>query len=334
MHSMRSKSVKYLLSVIVSAGILWLLLQSVKPDHIVKTLSGLNKSLLPWFAICYAGIPIFRTLRYRALFGSAIPFGKLFGIVNIYNFLNEFLPFRSGELVYLYMIKKAGVPAGKNVSSLIVVRLFDFMMVIVLGFGALGVLLSQGLHAFGIEKYVWLFPVILTAGLVAFALFLRFTNPIVSFFLKPLRRIQRLQHLIQKVEHLALDIVEALREHMNRKTLIKIILTSLGVWVSATVSYWLIFVSLGVPLTLLQMFFVIAFPALALIVPVQGIAHVGTFEAPVIAGFLAVGIDKQIALASSVSGHVVIFALAIVSGLVGITIASLQSRGSINVHNI
>lgn len=310
----------------VSAGILWLLLQSVKPDQIAKTLSGLNKGLLPWIAICYAGIPIFRTFRYRALFGSAIPFSKLFGIVNIYNFLNEFLPFRSGELVYLYMIKQAGVPAGKNVSSLIVVRLFDFLMVIVIGFGALGILLSQGLHAFGIEKYVWLFPVILIAGLVAFALFLRFTNQIVSFFLKPFRRIQRLQHLIQKVEHLALDIVVALRDHMNKKTLIKIILMSLGVWISATVSYWLIFVSLGVPLTLLQMFFVIAFPALALIVPVQGIAHVGTFEAPVIAGFLAVGIDKQIALASSVSGHVVIFALAIVSGLVGLGIVGLKKR--------
>ena len=147
------KLLKYFLSLIISAGILFLLLKSVDPQKIVETLSAMDNSLIVWIVLFYAGMLVFRTLRYRVLFGSAIPFVKLFGIVNVYNFLNEFLPFRSGELAYLYMIRQAGVPAGKNVSSLIVVRVLDFLVVVALGFSALGILLSQGLRAFGIEKY-------------------------------------------------------------------------------------------------------------------------------------------------------------------------------------
>ena len=194
-----------------------------------------------------------------------------------------------------------------------------------LGFSALGILLAGGLQAFGIEKYVWLFPVILAAGLVCFGLFLRFSKPISHFLLRPFKRIRRFENLALRLESLLEDVIGALQDGIQGKTLFKIIATSLGVWICATASYWLIFLSLGVPLSLIAMFFVIAFPALALIVPVQGIAHVGTFEAPVIAGFLAVGIESQLAITASLSGHVVIFSLAILSGLLGLCTTSLTS---------
>jgi len=317
---------KYFLSVIISVGILWLLLQSVSPQKIGETFLAMNRGLLVWIVAAYAGMLTFRTLRYRVLLGNTISFGRLSGIVNVYNFLNEFLPFRTGELVYLYMIKQAGVPAGRNVSSLIVVRLFDFLTVIILGLSALGILLSQGMNAFGVEKYVWLFPMILIVGVSCFGLFLRYTRAAVGFVLKPFRRVGKLQRFIGRIERFADDIALALRQHMHLSTLFEITVSSLGVWVCATTAYWLIFYSLGVPLTLLQMFFVIAFPALALIVPVQGVAHVGTFEAPVIAGMLAVGVKGHIALAASLSGHIILLSLALLSGLIGLVVMALCSR--------
>src|SRR5690606_36010597 len=81
----------------------------------------------------------FRLIRFRTLLKRPdIPFETLYPIVLYHNFLVRMLPFKTGELSYVVLLRQhLNQPLREGVSSLISARLFELFMVIVIGGGAL-----------------------------------------------------------------------------------------------------------------------------------------------------------------------------------------------------
>lgn len=315
---MSKKILKYLLSFLVSIIIVFILVRDVRVVEIGHRLREMNFSYGFLMVFFYFLMLIGRTYRYLLFFRKDIRFQRMFSIVNLYNCVNEFLPFRSGELSYLYLMRKEGIEAGRNVASLILVRFFDFLSVVLFAFVALGILLSSGVTMFGIERYVWILPLLFLGGCLVFSVFILYFQKIIDIAVRILNRLPFISPWARWFGAKTDEVIRVLRIVWTKKFLWQMISRSLFIWIAMTLAFFFLFRSLGVPLRLVEMFFLIAFPALAMVLPVQGAANVGTFEAAMTVGFLTLGMDKQVAIPAGFAAHSIILLLAIGVGLVGL----------------
>lgn len=114
----------------VTAVLLYLLLSQIDPHEIITTLKGIDASCLVGGFILYLLCNIFRALRFHILLDQKIKLFPLFNLVCIYNMMNNLAPMRAGELSYIYMLKKLhNKNAITGASTLILSRIFDFIAI-------------------------------------------------------------------------------------------------------------------------------------------------------------------------------------------------------------
>jgi len=110
----------------------------------------------------YFALNFFRALRFKVVTGSELGLGLLYPITLYYNFLAQTLPFRTGELSYIVILRRhrPGVTA-EGAGALVGSKLFELLMVM-LG-GCVGVVsLSSRL-----QGRTWILASMLLAGLLA-----------------------------------------------------------------------------------------------------------------------------------------------------------------------
>ena len=120
-----------IVSVLISAGIIILLLwlTDVSPTVVLKTLRGTSLTALALGLVLHICTYLLRCVRFRLLIHLARPsLGSLFEIVTVHNLMNHVLPFRAGELSYVYLIRSLhGVPAAEGLGTLVICRIMDLM---------------------------------------------------------------------------------------------------------------------------------------------------------------------------------------------------------------
>lgn len=93
---------------------------------------GLDRRWLAVFFVFSISQHLVRTWRYRLLLrsaGQSIRFGALFVVVLVRSFCVDLLPARSGELVYVYLLKvRMGVELGAAAASFALAFLFDIVV--------------------------------------------------------------------------------------------------------------------------------------------------------------------------------------------------------------
>ena len=130
---------------------------------------------------CYLLLNVFRLQRFRVLLDRRdIPFQIFYPIVLYHNFLVRTLPFKTGELSYVVLLRQyLERPLREGVSSLISSRLFELFMVVIVGGGAL--LLAS-------DNTVLLVEIVLVlVGAVVFLTALYFSGPLLRLAARILR---------------------------------------------------------------------------------------------------------------------------------------------------
>ena len=125
---------KAILSIIITVVLVWFLLSQVEVQEIVTSLKDVPPHLVLIGFFFYALSYLFRALRFRVLLQKAIGLGTLFNIVAVHTMWTNLLPFRTGELSYLYLLKKKGGVGSylTGVPSLVLARVFDLVAISVL----------------------------------------------------------------------------------------------------------------------------------------------------------------------------------------------------------
>ncbi len=120
-----------------------------------------------WAALLFAlaiyfSLNFFRSLRFKVVTGSSLSLGLLFPVTLYYNFLAQTLPFRTGELSYVVILRRhrPGVTA-EGAGALVGSKLFELLMVM-LG-GCIGVISLAG----RLQGRTWILAGLLLAGLLA-----------------------------------------------------------------------------------------------------------------------------------------------------------------------
>lgn len=228
-----------------------------------------------------------------------IPVRRLFPVVVIGYMGNNVYPFRAGELLRSYVLRRReAVPMSASLATVIVERVFDGLVMLLFVFVALPItpLPSDDIRMLVIVASVgFLGAMILFFALAAVPERAYQLAEWASNLFLPYRTREPLLEFAERF----LAGLESLRQFRN---VLMIFFTSIVIWLLETVKYWFV----------MQAFdFEVSFFALMLMNGVVNLAttfpsapgYVGTFDVPGIAVLVLYGVQKEIATAYTVVLH-------------------------------
>lgn len=220
------------------------------------------------------------------------------GITATHGFATYMLPLRLGELVLPVLVRRAGhARFGEALAGLVVVRIFDAMLV-----GMLGV----GVYLAGPEMISMIWPgaeTMLTSTVRGIAILMLAVSVVVALI------------LLQ-----ALPGVHGLTARAG------FIITSLGIWVSISGMNYFVMKAVGLQPEMYVLALLLVLGVFATLVPMQGVAGLGGHEIVWVASLMAGGLAADSALDIAIAPHVVLVVYSCVLGLIGFFLMGRSGR--------
>ncbi len=255
----------------ISVGFLYLFYRVVGFEKLVKFFTELNPINLLIAFLLYVLSYITRTLRWQITL-SIKNFWKLFKITSFNTVFNIFLPFRTGELSFFYMLKKENIPLTETTLSFFSVRAFDGISLIT----------------------VFLISYLMYIGYFLLSVLVIFLMPF-SFYV-----FKGILHIIKKEK------VKEFKENvLTLRNIFSLYVLSILTFTFKFTGFYFVLPD-GINLSFLEAFIASSAGDLTTILPIHGIAGIGTYEGGYAGILILMGIDKELALISSVFVHIFI----------------------------
>jgi uncharacterized membrane protein YbhN (UPF0104 family) len=304
-----------LLGLAITAGLFIFLFRFVDLGQL-RALAGMTRwpLIVAGFGI-WGIIYLGRALRF-VLLAPRIAYSTMLVITSIHNLLVRVLPFRTGELSYAFLVRRAGTAGlGESLLGLLLVRILDSTAVVVLFAVALafhhgtyfgdrqtGIVAAAGTAVLGLMLVVALAPLL--------RLGLRIAHSIARLFRVADR--PRVQQIIGKLEA-AVDAFS----RIPRRNVIWNGLLSLGLWLLTFGAFFVIMRAFSMPVSLAQTVLGSTAAVVTGFLPIGGIGSFGTLEAGWALGFVLVGLDRTMAIVSAFGVSITTFVYVIILGLAG-----------------
>jgi len=304
-------------AVIITITFVAILLSQIEVSNVITTLAGIDPLYLIAGFVLYVCSYFFRTLRFHILLNREVRIKDLFNIVCVHNIANNILPARTGELSYIYLLKKLhNKKTGEGVATLMVARVFDFITISCLF--SISALIIQDLPEM-IVKVVWviaLFMILIVIFLIILLYFgILFLNLAKKFFrIFNSEKKQIIDYLLRKGE----ETVESFERIKSSGRVIEIIIVSMGIWLSLYSVNYILVTAMNINLSFFMVLLASTFSIFTTILPIQGIGGFGTLEGGWAVGFITVGLTKEIAISSGFAYHVIVYLYFLVLGCIGL----------------
>jgi len=242
-----------------------------------------------------------RTWRYRLLLraaGQTLRFWKLFVVVLIRSFCVDLLPARTGELVYIYLLKvRLGVELGAATASFALAFLFDIMVLGPLVLLATLSVASPALPGFTLPVAGMILFLCAAAGVLLLPIVLG-----ISFRVLPVR-FRRLRRLAASTHR---QVVRARRTGVYGAVAVLSVLVRLLKYGSMYVLLYALLKPDGVLLSQIPLppvFLGFCAAEMAASLPASGIAGFGAYEGAWVLVFRLLGFPETLAGVTAVSHH-------------------------------
>jgi len=313
-----TNKLKIALSLALTILLTLLLLQQIKLRDISRLFSALPLGDILLVCGIYFIYLQTITLRFSVLLQQPIPYRQLLGIVCIHNFYNRFLPFRTGEVTYVYLLRKhAQIPAAHSTAGLIIARILDYISISVIFVFCAWLLLSQ-LSSLSPTITWWVGGLLLLS--VAILLSLGFLGSQALNFLDHLLRLLHLAQtrpaglILQKGQ----ELINSFHLLRSPKTYLAAFSLSMLQWYIMFSMHYLLLHSMGIPLPWLKVGVGSTFTFLSNVLPINTFGSFGVYEAGWTLGYLMVGLDRQTAISSGFVMHLFFLLTAVIYGLTGL----------------
>ncbi len=289
------KAYPYVLGLII----LILVWREFSQDNVINIFSELSIWIVIFCFLFYFVIKIANTLRYAHFF-KIKNLVKLFFVLNLANFILNFVPFRLGEYSYIKLFKsRFNIEHKLSISRLLVVRLFDYVVLLIFFiFSSLFVL------SYFSPKFSYLY-VIFILPLVALILLL-------YIFIKSNKVLGKYK-IYQTVR---LGILEV--RTYGYLEIVVLLFNSIIYWgLRFSFGYLLIFL-LGIKISFLLVTFITCILLIIGLIPIQVFSNFGIFEFSWIyfLGVLNIGISEQEIFNKIIIFHVVPLIPVIIIGII------------------
>jgi hypothetical protein len=299
--------------ILIGAIIYW-----VKPANILQLIRFSDLEWVFFALMLYIVVFILRAVRYLQFQDLAnISLGKFLPIVSLHSFFTSILPFRSGEVTLIYLLRKYhGTEVGTAAGVLLLVRMYDFV--------ALALFLTGALLSLLINRIVggtWLIFITFIFGVLILVLSLTATFWWSSMVSNIHRIIVRMglgdRKWIRAVFTWASEVGDVLKKSSNISHSIRLILTSLLVWLMVYCVYWVLLRAMGISnFTFNEVIVATTGAALSNALPFNLIGGFGTTELGWMAGFSALGVAVIEGVATGFALHiwVLLFSMTVAIG--------------------
>ena len=302
---------RFLVSIAVSVGLLAFLFRYIDFEALKNLFANLYyPAIFAYFGLLAAGIA-FRTWRYQLMLpGVPIGFFGMAGVTIIRNLFVDFLPARLGELSFIWVLnKRFKVAVELGGSAFIGAFVYDLIALFPLLVVAIGLspLRSR-------ETGKWLM-VLFTGAFVFLSILVVFANRFLPHLINALnhtkiRSFARRFHFTAVVYEKVVQTLQQLVLLGERGIGGRLFLLSLGVRLCKYVSLFFLFFAvvknMGYAFRDLNPFTIFsgtAFTEVSSLLPIQGLAGVGTWEATWAAVFTFFGFSKETAILSGIGVH-------------------------------
>jgi uncharacterized protein (TIRG00374 family) len=290
-----------LLGIAISVAFLWLALRGLRLDDVWDALQHGNYLwLIPSVGVYFIAVWA-RTWRWHYMLRplKIISLRRLFPVVVIGYMGNNVYPFRAGEVLRSYVLRRReDVPMSASLATVVVERVFDGLVMLIFVFAALPL---APLESDAIRNVVIIASISFFGALLLFftlAAFPEWANRIIEIFANAFLPSRVREPLLEMAARF-LDGLESLRSF---RSVLMIFFTSLVIWLLETVKYW--FVMQAFP-------FEVGFFALMLMNGVVNLAttlpsapgYIGTFDAPGIAVLILYNVEAALATAYTLVLH-------------------------------
>ncbi|MDP3980838.1 MAG: lysylphosphatidylglycerol synthase transmembrane domain-containing protein [Chlamydiota bacterium] len=295
------------------------LLRQIDPRTFLQLIREIKPVWLILAFLMYLFTYYLRAIRWKLmLLSKRVHLGSLFYITSAHTMLMHLMPVRSGELSYIYFLKKhLAINSKESFATLFLARILD--LACLGGFFVMSLfMLWHQIHA----------PVLRMMMITVIFLPLLITA---LFSASSRTGIAKIKSVLEKWGllrfHIVLRIIEWLTEFghtfdMLKKSgrLIYYVCLSILIWGIKFLSFFYILRSFGFPdgISLWATVFGTTFTEVTAILPIHGLAGLGTIEGGWTVGFLLLGLPKDFVIASGFSFHLILLLFASVLGCIGL----------------
>ena len=292
---------QFWLGIAVSAVFLLWALQGLDLKQVFTYLQHGNYLwLIPSVAVYFLAVLV-RTWRWDYLLRplKRISIRRLFPVVVIGYMGNNIFPFRIGELLRAYVLKRnEDVSISSSLATIVVERIFDGLTMLLFVFVALPTVpsLPDGL------RYIVIVGGVLFLGALVVFLFLaakpnvaaRIYNPLIDHLL-PQKYGVKLRGFIERF-------ILGLAALRDVRQVFMIFFTSILIWLLETVKYWFVMHAFQMDLSFFTLMLMNGIVNLSTTLPAAP-GYIGTFDAPGIAVLVAFNVARELATAYTLVLH-------------------------------
>lgn len=294
------RTLQLLLGLVISGFFLYQVLPSL---HLQEVWSALEEAnywwILPGVAVYFVGLWA-RTWRWHYMLRhmKPIPLARLFPVVCIGYFGNNVYPFRAGEVIRSYVLKRReDVAITSSLATVIIERIFDGLVMLLFVFVALPFA--------PLPPFYRNLVVVLTVLLVIAA---------AAFIWMSIQRERLAQVYTWLADHLLPRAIRARTDDIYHRFMaglqslssgadvLMIFLTSVFVWLMETVKYWFVMHAFPFEASFLVLMLMNGLVNLATTLP-SAPGYVGTFDTPGIETLAAFGVPRNLAASYTFTLH-------------------------------
>lgn len=307
------KQWQFWLSLLISALFLWLALAGLDLASVWRSMRAVQVGWLLPAMLAYFVTVAARTWRWAYLLRPVRPISlpRLFPVMVLGYLANNLYPFRVGELLRAYLVRRReAVPISASLATIVVERIFDGLAILTLVFVALpfaplpGVSLQRGLMlasgGFGGALLVFL----LLAARPQLAQ--RAADRIIGWL-----PVVRLRAPLLGMSQRFLGGLAALR---SGRAVLVTFLASLAIWLVEVGKFWLVMQAFPFAVSFFVLLLMNGVVNMATILP-SAPGYVGTFDAPGIAVLVLYGVAEGPAGAFTLVLHFVLWLPSVLVGL-------------------
>jgi uncharacterized protein (TIRG00374 family) len=313
---MRHKFPVKILALLITVVLLALLFTQIDLNDVITTLQNINPIYLLAGFMVYMCSYFFRAWRFHILLNREVGIKDLFDIECVHNAVNNLLPARTGELSYVYLLKRINnKTTGEGVATLVVARIFDLIALIILFFIATFLIIT-------IPKIIldalWIIAIFAFFLFIILVLILTRGKKFVTGVQNVVRKLhcennRGVNYLIRK----GFETVESLDKIQMKKSFAALIASSLLIWGFNYFIVYLLMVGMNFQISILLVILGGTFILLTTVLPIQGIAGFGTTETIWTLVFVPLGLSLDQAIISGFCYHIVIILYFTILGLYG-----------------
>ncbi len=292
-----------LVGFLLSFVILYFLFRNISFEKMM--LAARHVSIPLWIGgfLFFGLIKLINTYRYKRLFLIRQNFGKMYSLISYCNFILGVLPFRSGEISYLKLLKdKFKIPTAKSIPRILVLRVFDYIVVGILFF--ISIIYASRYFKFDIISKI-------TGGFIFILLFIFLIILIIVL-------------LSQKQKFKNNFIILGYKEVKNivAKDSFIIFLLSLSYWMARNLMGYFLLYSLGIKINFCLFLFINNIVLLMGLIPISAFFGFGIIEAGFSFFLVRVGYNYSQVVPIILIWHVIIFIITIIYGAAGFILLS------------